>query len=112
MDTAQSRKTQATETAMYAPPFNLLSISPIFKADSVTLAVLREKNAKLRVVYAGSHDAKVGSAGRGAGVAGKLAGGRGADLTPAAGQALTLCKDTTAAGRSATRSSRIPTPIA
>jgi hypothetical protein len=34
-------------------------ISPIFKADKVTLAVSREKDGKLRLGYAGMDDTKV-----------------------------------------------------
>jgi hypothetical protein len=41
------------------PRQKLPEISPIFKADKVTLAVSREKDGKLRVVYAGWDDAKV-----------------------------------------------------
>jgi hypothetical protein len=59
-------------------------IAPIFKADSVSLHVSREKDGKLRLVYAGWEDAKVVQPD-----AGKLAAGGGADLTPPAGQALT-----------------------
>jgi len=36
-----------------------LPISPIFTADKVTLAVSREKDGKLRLVYAASDDATV-----------------------------------------------------
>jgi hypothetical protein len=36
-----------------------LPIAPIFIADSVSLAVSREKNGKLRLLYAGWDDAKV-----------------------------------------------------
>jgi hypothetical protein len=36
-----------------------LLIAPIFIADSVSLAVSREKDWKLRIVYAGWEDAKV-----------------------------------------------------
>ena len=36
-----------------------LPIAPIFIADKISLAVLREKDGKLRVVYAGWGDAKV-----------------------------------------------------
>ena len=35
------------------------AISPIFKADSASLHVSREKDGKLRLVYAGWDDAKV-----------------------------------------------------
>ena len=35
------------------------AIAPIFIADKISLAVLREKDGKLRVVYAGWGDAKV-----------------------------------------------------
>ena len=36
-----------------------VSISPIFTADSVTITVSREKDGKLRIVYAGWDDYKV-----------------------------------------------------
>ena len=36
-----------------------LPITPIFIADKISLAVSREKDGKLRVVYAGWGDAKV-----------------------------------------------------
>jgi hypothetical protein len=36
-----------------------LPMAPIFIADSVSLAVSREKDGKLRIVYAGWDDAKV-----------------------------------------------------
>jgi hypothetical protein len=36
-----------------------VSISPIFTADSVTITVSREKDGKLRIVYAGWDDCKV-----------------------------------------------------
>ena len=36
-----------------------VSISPIFTADSVTITVSREKDGKLRIVYAGWDNANV-----------------------------------------------------
>ena len=42
-----------------APRQKLPEISPIFKADTVRLHVSREKDGKLRVVYAGWDDTKV-----------------------------------------------------
>ena len=41
------------------PPMQKLPIAPIFIADKISLAVSREKDRKLRVVYAGWGDAKV-----------------------------------------------------
>jgi len=48
-------------TQLVAPPPlpQKLPIAPIFIADSVSLAVSREKDRKLRIVYAGWDDAKV-----------------------------------------------------
>ena len=40
-------------------PLQKLPIAPIFIAKKILLAVLREKDGKLRVVYAGWGDAKV-----------------------------------------------------
>jgi hypothetical protein len=42
-----------------APRQKLPEISPIFKADTVRLHVSREKDGKLRLVYAGWDDTKV-----------------------------------------------------
>jgi hypothetical protein len=42
-----------------APRQKFPEISPIFKADSVTLDVLREKDGKLRLVHARWDDAKI-----------------------------------------------------
>jgi hypothetical protein len=49
------------EAAVLAPPPlpQKLPIAPIFIADSVSLAVSREKDGKLRIVYAGWDDFKV-----------------------------------------------------
>ena len=54
-----------------APRQKAPQISPIFISDKVTLHVSREKDGKLRLVYAGWDDAKVFSLT----AAGKLAGG-------------------------------------
>jgi hypothetical protein len=44
---------------MRPPPPQKLPIVPIFIADKVSLVVSREKDGKLRAVYAGSDDARV-----------------------------------------------------
>jgi hypothetical protein len=41
------------------PPPQKLPIAPIFIADSISLAVSREKDGKLRIVYAGWDNANV-----------------------------------------------------
>ena len=60
------------------PPTSKLTIAPIFIADSVSLAVSREKDGKLRVVYAGWGDAKLVEPSDVLEASGKL----GADLPP------------------------------
>jgi hypothetical protein len=47
------------------PQAQKLPIPPIFIADSVSLAVSREKDGKLRLIYAGWDDAKVVEASEG-----------------------------------------------
>jgi hypothetical protein len=58
-----------------------LPIAPIFKADSVTIAVSREKDGKLRIVYAGREDLNVVQPDG----CGQARGGWEADLTPPRG---------------------------
>ena len=47
------------------PPASKQPIAPIFIADKVSLAVSREKDGKLRLIYAGWDDAKVVEASEG-----------------------------------------------
>jgi hypothetical protein len=60
-------------------------ISPIFKADSVTLHVSREKDGKLRLAYAGWDDTKVVQADGG----GQARRGWKGGILPPAGEAVT-----------------------
>jgi hypothetical protein len=61
-----------------------LPIAPIFIADSVSLAVSREKDGKLRIVYAGWDNANVVQPDG----YGQARGGWEADLTPPSREAL------------------------
>ena len=49
----------STHTSMTNPPVAKLPIAPIFIAEKVSLAVSCEKDGKLRIVYAGSDEAKL-----------------------------------------------------
>jgi hypothetical protein len=66
-----------------------LPIAPIFIADSVLLAVSREKDGKLRIVYAGWDNVNVVQPNG----YGQSRGGWEADLTPSLGEALTPPKN-------------------
>jgi hypothetical protein len=59
-----------------------LPIAPIFIADSISLAVSREKDSKLRIVYAGWDNANVVQPDG----HGQARGGWEADLTPPHGK--------------------------